>query len=88
VDVVVVGVVVIDRDPLKPRTEIALHPRDQVSNVLPQIDPAGIFRRDDDRPHKIVAALPIADYDRDIEVIAASIKAKASANFTLTAVPG
>lgn len=85
---VVVGVVVIDRHPLKPGTEIALHPRDQVPHVLPQIDPAGIFGRHDDRPHKIAAPLPIADYLCDIEVIAASIKARAAANFALSAVPG
>ncbi len=38
VNVSVIGVVVIDRDPFEPRPKIALHGRDQVARMLLQID--------------------------------------------------
>src|SRR5712692_4050038 len=81
--VLVVGVVVIDRDPLKPGPEIAFHPRHQVLDVLPEIDAVRVLGRNDQRPHYFVAPFPFSDYGRHVEVIPSGIETEASANLAL-----
>src|SRR5260370_21576243 len=85
--VLVVGVVVIDRDPLKPGPEIAFHPRHQVLDVLPEIDPVRVLGRNDQRPHYFVASFPFSDYRRHVEGIPSAIEAEASANLPLRPLP-
>jgi hypothetical protein len=86
VDMLVVGVVVIDRDPLKPGAKIPLHPGHQVAYVLPQIDLLRVFGRDDERPHQFVAPCPLAGHGCHVEVIPSGIEAEASTNLTLRAI--
>src|SRR5579859_2463461 len=61
VDMVVVGVVMIDCDPLKLGIEIALHLSDQATDVFLKIQPGGVLRRNDETPEQLVLLLPIAD---------------------------
>ncbi len=76
VDVRVVGVVMIDGDPLKARVEIAFHLCHQVTDVCLKIDAVGIFGRQDERPHQLVALLPIADRSNRIDTVTRSVESE------------
>ena len=64
----IVGVVVIDSDPLETRFEIAFHRSYEISRVLFEVEALGVFRRDDQPPQKLVSALfPTANRGHYIE---------------------
>src|SRR6266849_6965897 len=88
VDVRVVGVVVIDRDPFEPCIEIAFHSRHHLAHVGAQIDPLGVLGRHDERPHQLVAAFPLPHYRRHLEPLAPGVKALAPLGLALRALTG
>ncbi len=72
---VVVGVVMIDCDPLKLGVEIALHLFDQAAHVFLKIQPGGVLRRDDEAPEQLVLLLPMAHDGDHIDSVVLCIKA-------------
>jgi|GEM_PF-4120187 hypothetical protein len=77
VDVRVVGVVMVNGDPLKARVKIAFHLRNQVTDVSVKIDAVGVFGRHDERPHQLVALLPIANGRSWVETVIHSVESEA-----------
>ncbi len=64
VDVRVVGIPVIDRDPVEPRAEIAFHPRGQVARERPEIGHvAGVLGRNDEPEMMAVVLAAICEGD-------------------------
>jgi hypothetical protein len=74
-DMVVVGVVMIDCDPLKLGAEIALHLFDQATNVFLKIQSGCVLRRDDEAPEQVVVLFPVAHYRDHVDTVVVSIKA-------------
>src|SRR5579875_9029 len=73
-----VGVVMIDCDPFKPGSEVLLHSADQLANMIAKIEAVGVFRRDDEAPHQLVAAPFPRPHGRDqVDSLARRVEAKA-----------
>ena len=67
VNVRVFRVVVRNRDPFKPGSQIRVHLRHQVSRQLPEIGSVAEFRRDDDLPETLTAGpLPMFELANDL----------------------
>src|ERR1700683_2059277 len=67
VNVRVFRVVVRNRDPFKPGSQIRLHLRHQIARQLPEIGSVAEFRRDDDLPKAFIAGpLPIFESLNDL----------------------
>src|SRR5579885_3634889 len=76
-DVRVVGVVMVDCDPFEPGSEIALHPGDQLADVVAEIQALGVLGRDDEAPHQLVAASLPRPHGRDqVDSLARRIEAE------------
>jgi hypothetical protein len=71
----VLGVVVLHRDPFEFRSEIVLHAFDQIAGQAGQIDPITEFRRDDQFPHLFVSrGLPAFELPGNVDCLTPSIE--------------
>lgn len=83
----IVGVVMVDRSPLKPGVQVALHLRNQLARVVPQIQPDAILRRNDQAEEPFVARpLPAAEQLGEVEVVAFGVEAEPLLALALRAV--
>ena len=73
----VVGVVVIDRDPVQARAEVTLHVADELPGVHAQVQARGVLGRHHELPQPLVArALPGAQCGDEIDGVALRVEAE------------
>src|SRR2546426_7698752 len=85
----VVGIVVIDRDPLESRPQVLLHPGDQRSRVGAELEACRLLWGDDELEEPSVAGgLPPLQRLREIEVIAIRVEPPPLLAWPLRALPG
>ncbi len=71
-------VVVVDRHPLEPRPEVALHRRHEVAGVLAEVHAVTVLGRDDELPQAPVArALPRGERARKVDLVPARVESEA-----------
>src|SRR5579871_2472683 len=76
-DVRVVGVVMVDRDPFELRSEVLFHSAHQLAHVIAKIQPIRVLGRDDDAPHQLVAAaLPRSHRRHQVDPLARRVEAE------------
>src|SRR2546426_7438359 len=85
----VVGIVVIDRDPLESRPQVLLHPGDQRSRVGAELEACRLLWGDDELEEPSVAGgLPPLQRLREIEVFAMRVDPPPLLAWPLRALPG
>ena len=71
----VVGVVVVNGDPLQPGPQVGFHRSHQLANVLFEVHAVGVLGRYDEPPHELVAVLlPLPDPRNQIDVAALHVE--------------
>src|SRR5260370_24292345 len=71
----VVGVVVVNSDPLQPRPQVGFHRSHQSANVLFEVHPVGVLGRYDESPHELITVLlPLPDPRYQIDVAALHVE--------------
>src|SRR2546425_11072210 len=85
----VVGIVVIDRDPLESRPQVLLHPGHQRSPVGAEIKARRLLWRDDElEESSVTGGLPALQGLREIEVVAIRVEPPPLLTWPLRALPG
>jgi hypothetical protein len=83
----IVRVVMIDRDPLKFSVEVVFHLADEPPHMVAEIEAISILRRHDESPHELIALLPVPDRGQHVDVFTLRVEAESLGKFLLRAWP-